>query len=268
MPGASASGSRSGAETRSHPIMLPDPNTFSQAYGGIYSRDMAKLLPFLQNWTGQLQNSALQQGGQAFNQDIGQMGQLLGLENANKSAAAQGNFQNYANYEAPLQMLQSQVMDLNARQKDPEYFDTRANTANQLNQLISGNLTGVELSNMERGLNRQFLQNGTFNTPGNTQQLQAATTYGDAGRNRSIQGLGLAKDLLPAMRTSEVGPVSTQNRQISDAFAKTDTSGTNDMFKTLFYNPTDKAIGSFNQALGIPQSDSSSRSTSGGIGCS
>jgi len=94
-----------------------------------------------------------------------------------------------------------------------------------------------------------------------------ATTYGDAGRNRQIQGLGLAKDLLPAMRTSEVAPVSTQNRPISDAFAKTDTTGSLDTLKTLFYNPTEKAIGSFNQALGIPQSDSSSRSTSGGLGC-
>jgi len=143
------------------------------------------------------------------------MAQMLGLENFNKAQSAQGNLDNYAQYEAPLQLMQSQVADAAARAKDPEYFKTRETTSQQLNDLMSGQLTGGELSNMERGLNRQFLQQGTFNVPSNTQQLQAATAYGDAGRNRTLQGLGLAEKLLPTMRTSEVGPVSTAARPIS-----------------------------------------------------
>jgi len=253
-------GGNSSAQSNSGSAFLPNPDLFSQGIAGMYKRDIPGILEFIKKWTPQMEALARQQGGQTVQQDIGQMGQLLGLENANKQQVAQGNLANYQNYEAPLQMAQSQVMDYNARAKDPEFFNTRANTANQLSDLMSGQLTGGELSNIERGLNRQFLQQGTFNVPSNTQQLQAATTYGDAGRNRSLQGVDLAVKAMPGMRTSEVAPISTAARPISDAIAKTDTSSSANTSKMLFTNPVEEALKSFNTGLGIPESSSGSRS--------
>jgi len=267
MAGPSVGGSYNKASSDSGAAYTPDPNMFSQGIGGMLGRDISRLIPYLTKWTQQLNAANLQAGGQTAQQDLGQMGQLLGLENQNKAQTAEGNLGNYLNYEAPLQMAQSQVMDMNARAKDPEYFNTRENTANQLQQLMSGQLTGGELSGIERGLNRQFLQQGTFNVPSNMQQLQAAAQYGDAGRARQVQGLGLAEKLLPAMRTSEVAPISTQNRQISDALAKTDTTSGQATQKMLFSNPVEEAMKSFNTALGIPKSTSDSMGVSGNLGC-
>jgi len=257
--------SQSNQNSFSQPWAMPDPNLFSQAIAGMYGRDVGSILKYLQNWTPQLEQMYRQQGAATTQQDFGQMLQILEMENANKANVAQGNLSNYQNYEAPQQILQSQVADSLARQKDPEYFNTRANTANQLNDLMTGRLTGSELSNIERGLNRQFTQQGTFNVPSNIQQLQAATTYGDAGRNRQLQGLGMVDKILPTFRTSEQGPVSTSNRSISDAFAKTDTSGAQGTAKMLFANPVEEAMKSFNTALGIPMSESSSHEKGGGL---
>jgi len=253
-------GSSSSAQSNSGALFTPNPDLFSQAYSGIYQRDMPGILNFLKKWVPQMEEMGRTQGGLTSQQDLKNMQQLLSMENANNQAKGQSNYQEYMQSGAPLQMAQSQVLDYNSRQKDPEYYNTRANTANQLNSLMSGQLNGSELSNIERGLNRQFLQNGTFNTPSNTQQLQAATTYGDAGRSRQMAAIGLAGQALPGFRTSEVAAPQASNRGISDALAKTDTSSTLGTTKMLFTNPLESATQSFNTALGIPDSSSASGS--------
>jgi len=78
---------------------------------------------------------------------------------------------------------------------DPEFFRTRENTSAAINSLLGGELTGGELSSIERGLNQQGGQ-PSINT--GTNAIKAGLQYGNAAGDKLRQAIAQATAYLPA----------------------------------------------------------------------
>ena len=226
---------------------LPQIEQFGPRVTESYLQQMPQIIQMIQQQIPQLE-SAYWQAQKKFGPKYAQ--QNLGLL---EQAGATERGQNQLGWEQAV----GQEQALN-----PEFYRSRALTEQNLRDVMSPNLTGSEMSNIERGLNRQMIGGGTFNAPGNVDQLNAALTYGGAGRQRQMEGLQLAQNLLPAMQS----PLKAQYapKQISEGAVLGKTQAA-DTTKSLLYNPTEAALQSYNTALGIPQSRSREQSKDIGL---
>jgi hypothetical protein len=94
------------------------------------------------------------------------------------------------------------------RLANPEFYAMREQIASQLPQLMSGQLTGGESEAITRSLNQDNQRSGTLNTPNQLATVGNAMRFGDASRNRELQGLGAATGFMQASRTG-FDPVQT-----------------------------------------------------------
>jgi hypothetical protein len=122
------------------------------------------------------------------------------------------------------------INEMLKRIADPEFFRTREATSGRVNELLDagGNLTGGEMSSIERGLNRQFQGRGIGGVPSNSQQIQSAMQYGGASRNRLGQSLQIALGALPQFQARGNTNVLGQAQSTTQRFqpAGTGFSGT------------------------------------------
>jgi len=94
------------------------------------------------------------------------------------------------------------------REVDPEYYATRAVGAQKLTDLLNGQdpnrLTGAEMANVERGLNRTNMTNGTLNVPASGSAIKNAMTFGsalDTKRNTLLNTINAVPQNLAAMKS-------------------------------------------------------------------
>lgn len=94
--------------------------------------------------------------------------------------------------------------------QDPEYFATRAAVSQKLIDLLSGQdpnrLTGAELANVERGLNRTNQRGGVADVPTSTGAIANAMTFGgalDAKRNTLLNTINAIPQNLAAFKTGK-----------------------------------------------------------------
>lgn len=86
------------------------------------------------------------------------------------------------------------VKQVNALQQeiDPEYYNTRAQEAQKLTDLfnsidLTGGLSSTERDEIAKGLARENINRGTYNSPSNLDTVANAMQYGQAGRNRVLE---------------------------------------------------------------------------------
>jgi hypothetical protein len=162
------------------------------------------------------------------------------------------------------QAQQFQQQEL-AQNKDlsPEFYSAKEATGRNLMDLLNPALSGSELSNIERGLNRQFVGQGTFNTPTQANLLTSAMTYGNAGRERQQQGVQAFNQTAPNLLADKPGlkysPVATDQSLVTQGA---------DAAKMLFTNPTEAATAAYTAAIGNQKPKQRSSSGSGGGGVS
>ena len=203
-----------------------------------YLRDMPQILKALEKYIPQL-------AGVTSGVNMQNLGQLLQTELGYNKQQFNTALNQRTREEAANQALY------------PEIGNSRVATGRALQDMLNPSLSGSELSNIERGLNRQYLGQGTFNVPNNLQQLDAAATYGAAGRARQAEGLQLAPGAMQSM-TSSVAPNRFQQKSISEAFAKTG----DDTGKMLYSNPTETAGQAYTSYMGNQQTKQSSAGNS------
>ncbi len=124
---------------------------------------------------------------------------------------------------------------------NPEYYQDRAVTGDQLRELISGGLSGSELTAIERGNNRQFETEGTAALPIRSKEVESAINFGEAGRNRLTQALQTATQVLPTLRSPVAPYTPNKPTDISGSFQNVQTDlgqSTKDLAR---YNPAEGA---------------------------
>ena len=91
---------------------------------------------------------------------------------------------------------------------DPEYYGIRAQGASKLSDLLAGqdpnNLTGAEMANVERGLNRTNRANGTRDVRSSQGAISNAMTFGSAldnKRNTLLNTINAIPQNLAAMKS-------------------------------------------------------------------
>jgi hypothetical protein len=141
------------------------------------------------------------------------------------------------------------IADQLQRKIDPEYYTTRTNTSNAVNDLLRPGLSGGERSEVERNLNRANLQAGTHNVPTNTSTVANAMTYGQAARDRTSQAVQQATQFLPQARSGvdvlQQGIKSPSS--VSGAFSNVKQNTGQDVFG--FGNNSQGIAGSTNQGI-------------------
>lgn len=119
------------------------------------------------------------------------------MDASNKYAGAQGDL---AVLQGPGAASARAVQDL-SRQFDPEFYSTRSQTANTIGGLMNGGLSPSEEEAINRSLARQNFSMGLLGTPTATSTVANAMTFGDAARQRQLQGVNAATSFLPASRS-------------------------------------------------------------------
>jgi hypothetical protein len=101
----------------------------------------------------------------------------------------------------------------NDRQANKEFYDTRANTAGQLDNLfnsidLSGGLSATEREEISRALAQEGAMRGNGMAPSNLDTVGNAMQFGDAGRRRQLANQGMlvsainsATNFLPASKS-------------------------------------------------------------------
>jgi hypothetical protein len=91
---------------------------------------------------------------------------------------------------------------------DPEYYGLREQSASKFTDLLNGQdpnrLTGAEMANVERGLNRTNRVNGVANVPASGSAIANAMTFGgalDTKRNTLLNTLNAIPQNLAAMKS-------------------------------------------------------------------
>jgi hypothetical protein len=157
-----------------------------------------------------------------------------------------------------------QINEMLKRIADPEFFQTRANTSRRVNELLDagGNLTGGQMSSVERGLNRQFQGRGTGQLPTNSQQLQSAQAYGGQSRQNLNQSLGIALGSLPQFQARGNTNVLGQSQGTTARFNPAGTGFSGDVGGTSAALGSQVLGGAQAQQLGKQQIDANRRSVS------
>jgi len=97
-----------------------------------------------------------------------------------------------------------------SREIDPEFYNTRTQMAERLQELLQGGLTGGEQTAIERGLRGSGIDRGVDNVQTNTEQFRHAAEYGGAARDRLGQALQMATQSLPSFRTTSGAQIQGQ----------------------------------------------------------
>jgi hypothetical protein len=88
------------------------------------------------------------------------------------------------------------------RKTDPEFFKVREAASGNVLDLLKGGLTPAE----EEAINRRILQDdvgkGLLGVPSATRTVSNAMQFGNAARNRQMQGVAAASSFLPVSRTN------------------------------------------------------------------
>ena len=120
--------------------------------------------------------------------------QLTALGNQVNEQTMMGTAQNQADVlNGPGQQL-TQAANALLQQTNPEYYQQRAQTSDQLTNLfgsidsmMNGGLSPTENKELGQGINQQANQRGTSNAPSQLAALQSALQYGQAGTARTQQ---------------------------------------------------------------------------------
>lgn len=185
-----------------------------------------------------------------FGPELNRIGQEISAENALAQAASDA-----AVVSGPGRDLVQEARTT-AEVFDPEYFQTRALTADKLGALLNSfsgdlSLSGAERSEVERGLNNTMSTRGTLNTPSAIETLTAANQYGSAfqGKRDALQNaLNTASNFLQTARSGTdtfqvaTGRPSTTN-QGANQFTGAQTSPGADVFDI-----GDSFLGGINEA--------------------
>ena len=146
---------------------------------------------------------------------------------------------------------------------DPEYYNTRANTATQLNNLfnsidLTGGLSSTERDEIGKGLAREGLARGTSNAPSNVETISNAMQFGQAGRNRVlqnqnalVQAINASTAFLPSSKsgidafaaaTGKTGSgTNTGNNLFTGIAAPSNSNATNSLMGTASANQQQRA---------------------------
>lgn len=87
------------------------------------------------------------------------------------------------------------------RRTDPEFFDVREKTAGSLMELLGGGLTPGEEEAISRRVAQENIRGGTAGVGSAGQTAKDAMVFGEAARNRQLQGVNAATSFLPQSRT-------------------------------------------------------------------
>lgn len=128
------------------------------------------------------------------------------------------------------------------RLANPEFYALREQAMSQLPALMSGRLTGGETEAIQRSVNQDNQRRGVIDVPSQVTTVGNAMRFGDASRQREMQGVGLAGGLMPAMRTG-FDPVQTALGRPGGNFGQSQFLGVD--------RPTgDQAFGAGNNLIG------------------
>jgi hypothetical protein len=119
------------------------------------------------------------------------------IDAANKLAGSQGDL---AVLQGPGAQAARAVQGL-SQEFDPEFYRTRAQASNVLGGLMSGSLTPGEEEAVSRRLAQQNYSMGLMGTPTSTSTVANAMQFGDAARQRQLQGVNAATSFLPVSRS-------------------------------------------------------------------
>jgi hypothetical protein len=138
---------------------------------------------------------------------------------------------------------------------NPEYYTTRANTSNTINQLLSGNLTDAEREEINRSLLSSNADAGTLGVGSNINTVGNAMTFGKESLTRQTTGAQLANSFLP---TSTRDLTSTYNLAKG---TKADSSGGTSQFKGVSTNLGSSGTNSANNIVSSVFGTESNNST-------
>lgn len=85
---------------------------------------------------------------------------------------------------------------------DPEFYSTRSATSGSIADLLKGGLTPGEEEAIQRSLNRSNTNTGNIDVPSATATVSNAMQFGNAARQRQLQGVQAATSFLPVSRTN------------------------------------------------------------------
>lgn len=170
-----------------------------QKYGPQTARTLQQVSAELAPKDQALQLQLLQQFGPQFSQIGSDIAKQEALANVQRDLAIT---------QGPGQDLVQQALALD-RAANPEFYSQREATNKGFLDLIGGQdpnkLTGAELANVERGVNRSKAGSGNLNTGDATSTVAGAMTFGNelnAKRDRFAQALSLFPGISAASRTN------------------------------------------------------------------
>ncbi len=179
----------------------------------------------------------------------------VGADIAKQNALAQTSADK-AVMEGPGQDLVKSNLELSKLQ-DPEYYAMRAQEAQKFGDLLGSynmnGLSGSERSEVERSLNRDNANRGTYNTPSQTSTVENAMQFGsalDAKRTSLGNALNAATQFLPSSKSGvdtfqiATGKSSTGNTGESKF------TGVQDLSKSNAFSSASDLLGNVNSAQG------------------
>lgn len=86
------------------------------------------------------------------------------------------------------------------QENNPQFYATRDAANTSIGNLMSGQLTPAETEAINRRLGQDNFARGLMGTPTATSTVSNAMQFGDASRNRQMQGVQAATSFLPASR--------------------------------------------------------------------
>lgn len=194
----------------------PDPNTTAAYANRNFIRNYPRMMGVIRPEIAPTQQ-ALLQAAQATEPGFNELQTSLYEQSAPRLAAAGAQAENVgrtASAATDAAILRGSGRDSvqSALQLDrlanPEFYAMREQIASQLPAIMSGQLTGGETEAVNRSLMQDNLRSGTLNTPSQLATVGNAMRFGDASRNREMQGLGLGTGFMQASRTG-FDPVQT-----------------------------------------------------------
>jgi len=142
-----------------------------------------------------------------FGPQLNEVGNLIAAQNAEAQAKREKDIISGTGRDLVQEALKT------AQLYDPEYFKTRAETADQLTKLfenidLTGNISESERRQIEQLLSKDATARGVQNAPSATETVARGLTYGQAGRNRQVEernalttAINAANQFLPASKS-------------------------------------------------------------------
>lgn len=120
------------------------------------------------------------------------------IDQANKLAGAQGDL---ATIQGPGGQSALALQEV-SKQLDPEFYNVRAAAGNNLMQLLQPGLSPAEEEAVARSVMKGNVARGWDNVPSATSTVSNAMQFGNAARERQLQGVQAASSFLPQSRSN------------------------------------------------------------------